>query len=100
MNIPAPPVVANGVVYALATGEYVRQINDADGGQFSAAAKIERSSHAVLYALDDETGEELYSSGDQVISFMHFGGLAVAGGQVYFGTFDNTLYAFGIPIER
>jgi outer membrane protein assembly factor BamB len=100
MNLPDPPVIDNGVVFALATGEYERQINDSAGGQFSAALKIQRSTRAVLYALDAATGAELYSSGDQLSSFVHFGGLAVAGGQIYFGDYDNTLYAFGLPIEH
>ena len=100
MMVPLPPVIANGVVFALGTGEYVRQINDSEGGQFKPELKIARSTHATLYALDTATGAELYSSGEQIPSFVHFGGLAVAGGQIYFGTYDNMLYAFGIPIEH
>ena len=55
-----------------------------------------RSTHAVLYALDPETGKELYSSGDQITSFNHFSGLSVANGRVYIGTYDSTLYCFGL----
>jgi outer membrane protein assembly factor BamB len=50
-----------------------------------------------LYALDAETGKELYSSGSQIPSFAHFGGLSVANGRVYLGTYDSVLYAFGVP---
>ena len=98
--IPAPPVVANGVVFALSSGENVRQANENQGGLFSSQQRAERSVHATLYALDAETGKELYSSGDSITSFTHFASMAVANGRVYFGTYDNTLYSFGFPIEH
>jgi outer membrane protein assembly factor BamB len=98
--IPAPPVVVNGVVFALSSGEFVRQANENQGGLFSSAQRAERSVHATLYALDAETGKELYSSGDSIASFTHFASMAVANGRVYFGTYDNTLYSFGFPIEH
>jgi outer membrane protein assembly factor BamB len=91
-----PPVVANGVVFALAGGEFTGQTNDAEGGLFTAEQRIQRSVPAKLYALDALTGKELYSSGDQISSFLHQSGLAVAGGRVIFGTFDGTIYCFGI----
>ena len=91
-----PPVVANGVVFALAGGEFTGQANDAEGGLFSAEQRIQRSVPAKLYALDALTGKELFSSGDQISSFLHQSGLAVAGGRVIFGTFDGTIYCFGI----
>jgi hypothetical protein len=72
------PAVANGVLFALAS-----------------SAK----SHAILYALDAATGKELNSSGDTVTSYVHSSGLAVANGHVCFGTWDNTLYCFGLPLE-
>jgi outer membrane protein assembly factor BamB len=91
MVSPAPPVIANGVVMALATGEYTVQF----GGD-----RVKNSTHAILYALDADTGKELYSSGGIVGSFTHFSGLAVADGAVYFGTYDNMFYAFGFPMEH
>jgi outer membrane protein assembly factor BamB len=54
------------------------------------------SKKAVLYALDAQTGRELYSSGTQITSFNHFSGLSVANGRVYIGTFDGMLYCFGL----
>ena len=42
-----------------------------------------------------QTGEELWSSGDQITSWNHFSGLSVANGRVYIGTFDGMLYCFG-----
>ncbi len=75
-----PPVVANGVVFAL------------DGGS--------SSSHATLYALDAATGKQLYSSGDAIQSYTHLAGMSVGDGHVFFLTHDNTLYSFGIPLEH
>jgi outer membrane protein assembly factor BamB len=97
---PAPPVIANGVVFALSSGEFVRQANENEGGLFNSKDRAERSTHATLYALDAETGKELYSSGDSVTSFTHFAAMAVANGRVYFATYDNTLYSFGLPMEH
>ena len=91
-----PPVIANGVVFVLAAGEFTGQANDADGGLYDAQDRIKRSVPAKLYALDAETGKELYSSGDQVASFLHQSGVAVADGRVIFGTFDGTIYCFGL----
>jgi hypothetical protein len=98
--IPSPPVIVNGVVFVISSGEYVRQSNDNNGTLWNAQQRVERSTHATLYALDAETGKELWDSGDTVTSFTHFAGLAVANGRVYFSTYDNTVYAFGFPIER
>ena len=78
---PASPIVVNGVAFALASG-----------GQ--------RSGNAVLYALDAVSGKELWNSGTAITSFVHSGGLAAGDGQVYVPTYDNTLYAFGIPLEH
>ena len=77
---PAPPAIANGVVFAL------------DGGGTSA--------HATLYALDAATGKELYSSGDAIGTYTHLAGMSVGDGHVFFTTHDNTLYSFGIPLEH
>jgi outer membrane protein assembly factor BamB len=91
-----PPVVANGVVFVLAAGEFTAQANDEDGGLYSYEQRIKNSIPAKLYALDAKTGKELYSSGDQISSFLHQAGIAVAGGRVIFGTFDGTIYCFGL----
>ena len=91
-----PPVVANGVVFVLAAGEFTAQANDVEGGLYSYQQRIKNSIPARLYALDAITGKELYSSGEQVTSFLHQAGIAVAGGRVIFGTFDGTIYCFGL----
>jgi hypothetical protein len=91
---PAAPLVFNGVVFALSTGEH-RPTN----ASATAPARAKSSLPAVLYALDPATGKELWSSGKTITSFAR-GGLSASAGQVYPVTFDNTVYAFGIPMEH
>ena len=59
--------------------------------------RIPDSRHATLYALDAQTGKELWSSGNEITSWNHFSGLTVANGRAYIGTFDGTMYSFGVP---
>ena len=61
------------------------------------SGRISRSTHAVLYALDGQTGQELWSSGDTITSWNHYSGISVANGRVYIGTYDGTVYCFGLP---
>jgi outer membrane protein assembly factor BamB len=96
MKTAEPPVIANGVVFALAGGEFTGQANDAEGGLYSSEERIAKSVPAKLFLLDAKTGKELYSSGAEVKSFLHQAGLSVAGGRVIFGTFDGTIYCYGI----
>ena len=56
--------------------------------------------HATLYALDAATGRELWNSGSAIMSFVDSGALAAGDGHVYVPTHDNTLYAFGVPLEH
>jgi len=95
MISPLPPAIVNGVVFALASGEY--RSSDA---RLTAAQRAQRSSNAVLYALDAATGKELWNSGSAMTSFVHSGGLAAGGGRVYVGGHDGTQYAFGFPMEH
>ena len=97
---PTPPAIVNGIVFALSSGEWVRQANDRDGSLYEGDVRVQKSAPAVLYALDAATGKELWSSGNQVASFTHFGALSIVNGRVYLTTYDNTLYCFGIPIEH
>ncbi|HVT92154.1 MAG TPA: hypothetical protein VHD76_04880 [Bryobacteraceae bacterium] len=96
MNRAEPPLIANGVVYAYGNGENTEQAYPDRGLDDNSPERIRNSSHVVLYALDAETGKELYSSGDQISSFNHFSGLSLANGRVYIATFDSTLYCFGL----
>jgi len=95
MVSPLPPAIINGVVFALASGEF-RSSDD----RLSAAQAAQRSSKAILYALDAATGKELWNSGSAIASFVHSGGLAAGGGRVYVGGHDGTQYAFGFPMEH
>jgi outer membrane protein assembly factor BamB len=54
----------------------------------------------VLYALDGATGKELWNSGPTMTSFAHDVSPSGSDSQVYVVTYDGTLYAFGMPMER
>jgi outer membrane protein assembly factor BamB len=77
---PAPPRVANGVVIALSGGD--------------------ASTHATLYVLNAATGEELYSSKNEIPTSAEFSGVSVGDGHAFFTDRDNFLYSFGIGIEH
>jgi hypothetical protein len=91
---PLAPIVVNGMVIAVSSGEY-------RGGDatLTAAARAKQSQPAVLYVLDGETGKDMWNSGKTITSFAR-AGLAAGGGQVYLVTYDHQLYAFGIPMEH
>jgi hypothetical protein len=54
----------------------------------------------VLYALDGETGKELWNSGRKLTSAVRGGSLSAGNTQVFLAASDGTLYAFGFPIEH
>ena len=92
---PLTPMIINGVVFAVSSGEFRSSDND-----LSASQRAQRSSPAVLYALDAVNGRELWNSGTTITSFVHGGGVTGFSGQVYLGTYDGTLYVFGFPMEH
>jgi len=96
MNRAEPPVIANGVVFAYGSGEDTDQATAEVGLSNTADRRVSGSTHAILYALDAETGKELWSSGDQIASWNHWSGVSVANGRVYIATYDSILYCFGI----
>ena len=71
-----------------------RAINTQKAGQRYTGGRD--TTHAVLYALDPQTGDELYSSGDAIDSWSHYGGIAVSDGVVYLSTWDARIYALGL----
>jgi outer membrane protein assembly factor BamB len=77
MPSPLTPIVVNGVVFA-----------------------VSNSPSAVLHALDGATGKELWNSGKTMTAAVRIGGLSGSGSQIYLGTSDGTIYAFGFPIEH
>lgn len=94
LTSPLAPIVVNGIVFAVSSGEH-----RSTAAGVTAAQRARRSLPAVLYALDGTTGKQLWSSGTTITSFAR-AGLSAAAGQVYVVTYDNSLYAFGIPMEH
>jgi glucose dehydrogenase len=85
LTMPAAPIVVNGVVFALSTGQPA-----AAGGTGSAA---------VLHAYDGVSGKALWNSGRSMTTVASPGSYWSALSQVYVGTSDGTVYAFGFPDE-
>jgi hypothetical protein len=52
--------------------------------------------HAILYALDAETGKELNNSGNQMTAITHFSGIALSNGRIFVTTLDAKFYSFGL----
>ncbi|BCS31758.1 hypothetical protein TBR22_A09620 [Luteitalea sp. TBR-22] len=83
---PATPLVVNGVVFALGAGR--------------PAAGARPASGAVLQAYDGVTGKRLFTSGAAMTSPASPGSLWSGLGQVFVGTADGTIHAFGFDDER
>ena len=95
MVSPLSPIIVNGVVFAVSSGEF--RSNDSSIG---AVERARRSSPAVLYALDGASGQVLWESGDSIASFARGMALSAGGGYVYLVTHDGTLHSFGFPMEH
>jgi len=102
-NLPEPVVIANGVVFALSTGENPQQTSQGDVivnlsniRLLTDEERRQKTKNAVLYALDARTGKTLYDSREAMPSWVHFSGLAVADGHVYAVDHDSRVYCFGL----
>jgi hypothetical protein len=95
LTSPLTPTIINGVVFVTSGGEF--RTNDS---KMTAAERARRSSRAVLYALDGETGKEIWNSGKTVTSFTRGAALSGGVGQIYLTTYDGVIYAFGFPMEH
>jgi len=101
MVMPDPPVVANGVVYALSTGGQAMQ-NGAKPGDprmpydVSAVLRSTPVSNMVLYAYDAVSGKQLWSSGKTLTDWVHFSEPVVALGKIFVATHDGHDVAFGL----
>lgn len=80
MVSPKTPIIVNGVIFAAAGGR-------------------PNGPTATLYALDAVTGKDVWSSGNQIHTYVTTGGLSAGGSRVYISTHDGVQYAFGFPIE-
>ena len=79
LTTPQTPTIINGVIFAVSGGD---------------------AQHAaVLYALDGATGKDLWNSGSTMTSFTRTG-ISGGSGQLYVGTHDSTVYAFGFPLVK
>jgi len=101
MVMPDPPVVANGVVYALASAGQAMQ-NFAKQGDARLPTTVSNKlrstpvTHMQLFAYDAETGKRLWTSGKTLDNWVHFSEPVVALGKVFVVTHDARVLAFGL----
>jgi outer membrane protein assembly factor BamB len=98
-------IYANGILFVNGAGEDTYQAQQEksfdetpriqSGGRGS-ADRIANSGHSTIYALDAVTGKQLWSSGNQIVSFNHGSGMTAVNGKVYTGTYDGYIYCFGV----
>ncbi len=112
LKMPDPVAIANGVVFAYATGEDATQAAGVDriedvkfgpGGNLldeRQRMRLVEGAHGTLFALDAATGRELWSSGDAIADWTHFSMPAVANGRVFVTTNHGHVYAFGLGPDR
>jgi outer membrane protein assembly factor BamB len=104
MIVPDPPVVANGVLYAIQTGEQtIQSPADVHGTQdeinhnpLSAKYRSTPVNNLTLFAFDAETGKQIYSSNKIITGWVHFSEPVVALGKVFVVSHDAHVYAFGL----
>jgi hypothetical protein len=77
---PTTPIIVNGVVFALTPGR--------------------ATTPAVLYAFEGTSGKQLWTSGKAMKAAASPGSFWSALSQIYVGTTDGTLHAFGFLDER
>jgi hypothetical protein len=85
---PATPIIVNGVVFTLATGASSSSSSSASG------------TAAVLHAYEGATGKRLWTSGKAMTDPASPGSFWTGTGQIYVGSRDGTLHAFGFTDER
>jgi outer membrane protein assembly factor BamB len=104
MTVPDPPVVANGVLFAIQTGEQTIQSqaglpgtqDEINHNPLSAKYRSTPVNNLILYAFDAESGKQLYSSNKIITDWVHFSEPVVALGKVFVVTHDAHVYAFGL----
>ena len=80
-----PVIIANGIVFGYGSGEETKQAFPDIGLQFDSSIRAAKGTKATMYALDGQTGKELWTSGDQMHQWKHFSGVTVANGRRLFG---------------
>jgi outer membrane protein assembly factor BamB len=96
MHRGEPVVIVSGMVFGYGSGEETKQAWPDAGLQFDSTIRAAKGTHATIFVLDAQTGKELWSSGDQIHQWNHFSGISVVNGRVYLGTYDGTIYCFGV----
>ena len=101
-NLGGSIATAGGLVFIGATTDHKFRAFDARNGKELWVTDVGVSAHgaAVLYAFDARSGRELWDSGSTLSSYIPRGNVWASNSQVYVGTYDGTVQAFGLTLER
>ena len=113
LNMASPPVIANGVVYAVQTAESAIQVPknifNADGSRKPGWTPEQGANDRILvphstmtlFAFDAETGKQLWSSGKTMDgNTVHFTQPVVALGKLFTVDHAGHVWAYGLPQSR
>jgi hypothetical protein len=104
-SVPEPTIIANGILFALSTGENPHQTHGGADIIYHGQPLLDipergmNTTHEILHALDARTGKELYQSGSVMPTWVHFSGLALADGRVYAVDHESRVFCFGLAKE-
>lgn len=106
VNLPDAPVVANGVVFVVGTGENPKQVHemrtefksqqDWKQNLLTTEERGNGTHPQTLFALDAKTGKVLYRNNSSMKSWNHFGGLAIDDGRIFAVDHGSNVYCFGL----
>ena len=60
-----PVLIVNGMIFGYGSGEETKQSWPDIGLQFDSSIRAAKGTRATIYALDAQTGKELWTSGDR-----------------------------------
>ncbi len=109
VNLPDAPVVANGVVFVVGTGENPKQVHemrtqfkseqDWKQNLLTTEERGQGTHGQTLFALNAKTGQVLYRNDSAMKSWNHFGGLAMDDGRIFAVDHDSNVYCFGLKLK-
>ena len=91
-----PVIIANGMVIGYGSGEETKQSWPDIGLQFDSSIRAAKGTHATIYALDAHHRQGAVDERRSDEGWNHFSGITVVNGRIYLGTYEGTLYCFGV----
>ena len=98
INAGEEALIANDIVFTYGSVKtHIRRRSNRHGTSPRSSVIVLRSPRTRRFMRSMRRPEKrLWSSGEQITSFNHFSGITVANGRIYLGTYDGTMWCFGI----